>query len=517
MSGSIEWTQADLAQLAARGIDAAEAARQLALLADPPAAARLARPCTPGDGLQVLEEAQLEALEAVHAQAARAGRVQAFVPASGAATRMFKDLLAAMAAQGDWRPAETLAAAAAGSAGARALQAFLEGLDRFAFRDELAAAIAPCGTLLEELAAHGPWRVIAETLLFEPGLGYANSPKGLLSFHRDGAGARTAFEEHLVEAATLARDAKGVCRLHFTVSPEHRERFEALLARSAPRFGARLGVTYDVSFSEQHPATDTIAAHPNRGPFRDPDGALLFRPAGHGALLHNLADLAEHGGDLVFLKNIDNVTVDRLREPTTRWSAVVVGLAAQLSAQAHAWCARLGREGDAAVEPARAFASQALGVSEPPADAASLIALLDRPLRVCGMVRNTGEPGGGPFWVHAREGGITRQIVESAEVDVADAGQMAILRSATHFNPVFLACALRDRDGRAHDLSRYLDPHAVIITRKSSGGQELLALERPGLWNGAMAHWNTVFVEVPLTVFQPVKTLLDLLRPEHQA
>ena len=517
MSGSIAWTHEDLAQLAARGIDAAEAARQLALLADPPAATRLARPCTPGDGLQVLDEAQLGALESVHAQAAKAGRVQAFVPASGAATRMFKDLLAAMAAPDEWRPADTRTAVAAGRPEARALQAFVEGLDRFAFRDELAAAIAPCGTLLEELAARGPWRVIAETLLFEPGLGYANSPKGLLSFHRDGAAARTAFEEHLVEAATLARDARGVCRLHFTVSLEHRQRFEALLARSAPRFGARFGVTYDVRFSEQHPATDTIAAHSDGGPFRDADGALLFRPAGHGALLRNLEDLVANGADLVFLKNIDNVTVDRLREPTARWSAVVVGLAAELSAQAHAWCGRLEREGDAAVAPARAFASQALGVSEPPADAASLIALLDRPLRVCGMVRNTGEPGGGPFWVHGTNGGITQQIVESAEIDAADASQMAILRSATHFNPVFLACALQDREGRAHDLSRYVDPQAVIITRKSSGGQELLALERPGLWNGAMAKWNTVFVEVPLTVFQPVKTLLDLLRPEHQA
>ncbi len=517
MSGFIAWAREDLAQLAARGIDAAEAARQLALLANPPAAARLARPCTPGDGVQVLEEAQLAALEAIHAQASRAGRVQAFVPASGAATRMFKDLLAAMAAQGDWRPAETLAAAAAGVAEAHALQAFVEGLDRFAFRDELAAAIAPCGTLLEELAARGPWRVIAEALLFEPGLGYANSPKGLLAFHRDGANARTPFEEHLVEAATLTRDTPGVCRLHFTVSSEHRERFQALLARSAPRYGERLGVRYDVNFSEQHPATDTIAAHPDGGPFRGADGSLLFRPSGHGALLRNLGDLASNGADLVFLKNIDNVTVDRLREPTARWSAVVVGLAADLSAQAHAWCARLEHEGAAAAGPACEFASQALGVSEPPADVTALIALLDRPLRVCGMVRNTGEPGGGPFWVHGTNGGITRQIVESAEVDEADASQMAILRSATHFNPVFLACALRDRHGRAHDLDRYVDPRAVIITRKSSGGQELLALERPGLWNGAMAHWNTVFVEVPLTVFQPVKTLLDLLRPEHQA
>ena len=508
------WSAADLAQLAARGIGVPEAQRQLDLLAHPPACARLARACTPGDGIVVLHGSQIAALEARHAEAARSGRVQAFVPASGAATRMFKDLLAAMAAPEPWLPAQTLAAAASARAEAIALQAFVAGLDRFAFRDELAAAIAPCGALLDELAARGPWRTIAESLLFEPGLGYAHSPKGLLAFHRDAAAARTPFDEHLVEAAALTRDAQGHCRLHFTVSPEHRERFAALLARSAPRFESRLGVRYDVSFSEQHPATDTIAARLEGGAFRDSDGRLLFRPAGHGALLRNLAAL---GADLVFLKNIDNVTVDRLREPTTRWSAVVVGLAAELRSQAHDWCARLDARGDSALAGARAFAHDALGESDPPGERAALVALLDRPLRVCGMVRNTGEPGGGPFWVHSRDGRITRQIVESAEVDASDPAQMGILRSATHFNPVFLACALRHRRGQAYDLERFLDPQAVIVTRKSAGGRELLALERPGLWNGAMARWNTVFVEVPLTVFQPVKTLLDLLRPEHQA
>jgi hypothetical protein len=270
-----------------------------------------------------------------------------------------------------------------------------------------------------------------------------------------------------------------------------------------------------VGFSEQHPATDTIAADPAGGPFRGPAGELVFRPAGHGALLRNLGEL---GADLVFLKNIDNVAVARLREPTSRWSAALVALAAEYAARAGALAVRLHDAADAqAEEEARAFLRDALGETQPASSREELLGLLERPMRVCGMVRNTGEPGGGPFWVRGADGRVTRQVVESVQVDPASPEQLAILRSATHFNPVFLACSLRDRHGRPWDLDRFTDPDAVLVTRKSAFGRDLLALERPGLWNGAMARWNTIFVEVPLEVFNPVKTVLDLLRPEHQA
>lgn len=508
MTADANFTAADLASLAARGIPAAEAERQLALMAHPPGYAELARPCTPGDGIERLDEERLPGLLEAHAAAAAAGRVSAFVPASGAATRMFKELLAALAGSDEPGPA------AGGGGDAAAVRAFVEGLPRFAFHEALSAVLAARGLDAASLRERGPWRPLLEALLQPAGLDYARLPKGLLAFHRDAAGARTPFEEHLAEAARLARDADGCCRLHFTVSPEHRERFEALLATAGPRIAAALGVRWDVGFSEQHPATDTLAADPAGGPFRDEQGRLLFRPAGHGALLRNLEAA---GGDLVFVKNIDNVAEARLRPESLRWSRALVGLAASLADRAATLVGRLDDPADAAAVPeARAFVHEALGEPGAPGERAALRARLARPLRVCGMVPNTGEPGGGPFWVRGRDGRVTRQIVESAQVDPHSPEQRAVLARATHFNPVYFACALRGAGGRPFALDEWVDPDAVIVTRKSAGGRDLLALERPGLWNGAMAHWNTIFVEVPLAVFNPVKTVLDLLRPEHQ-
>ena len=501
----------DVAALAARGISEAEALRQLRLLAHPPDHPQLARPCTVGDGIVRLEQARVSALEDRHALDAAAARVTMFVPASGAATRMFKDLLAARQWAGDLSRSE--AAAAATRPESAALRAFVEGLPRFAFFESLAIAVAARGHDAVRLRTEGPWRPLLEALLDPGALDYARRPKGLLAFHRATEGVRTAFEEHLVESASLARDGDGRCRLHFTVSPEHRAGFETLLERAGAAHGARLGVTCDVQFSVQHPASDTLAANADGTPFRDDSGALLFRPAGHGALLRNLA---ETGADLIFVKNIDNVTVDARKEDSVRWCRALVGLASELAQGAHALLERLARPDDGnAPEAAARFVREALGDPAPPGSREALVERLDRPVRVCGMVPQRGEPGGGPFWVRGADGAVTRQIVEGVQVS-PDPSQQAMLLRATHFNPVFLACALRDRRGRAYELQRYVDEAASIVTRKSHGGRELLALERPGLWNGGMAHWNTVFVEVPLTVFNPVKTVLDLLRPEHQ-
>ncbi|MBI5170992.1 MAG: DUF4301 family protein [Candidatus Eisenbacteria bacterium] len=515
MSGTPQWfSPEDEAVLARRGVSLDEAVRQLRTLAHPPGFALLDRPCTPGDGIVALDEGRLADCVAAHAEAAAEGRVTVFVPASGAATRMFKDLLALLGRPGDLAPADVRAAAESGDAEARALLAWVEGLPRFAFRDALARVLASRGLELEALRTQGPWRALLEGALNAGGLAQAQAPKALLEFHREGVVARTAFEEQLAEGAMLARDRDGRTRMHFTVSPEHRAQFEALLARARAERELPGTLEYATGFSEQHPATDTLAGDPAGGPFRDPSGALLFRPSGHGALLRNLDALH---ADLVFLKNIDNVAAGRLRGETSRWAAALLGLASQLAALAHALLARLDAGDASAPAEAAAFLRESLGEPAPPADAAALREALARPVRVCGMVRNTGEPGGGPFWVRDREGRLTRQIVESAQVDPASAEQVAILRAATHFNPVFLACALRGADGRPYALDRFTDPDAVIVTRKSAFGRDLLALERPGLWNGAMARWNTVFVEVPLAVFNPVKTVLDLLRPEHQA
>jgi hypothetical protein len=416
------FSSGDRAWIEAQGLTVEEVERQAALLRNPPPAATLLRPCTAGDGIVRIEEGEHAKLLALADEAAGAGRLSKFVPASGAASRMFDFLRSGDPDRPDVRR-------------------FRENASSFAFdAGDLRALVA--------------------------------LPKGLLPFHRYAGAVRTPFEEHLVEAAATVRDAAGVCRVHVTVSPGHRAAFEAVLRQARPRLERGTGARFEVHFSEQAPSTDTVAIDETGRLVRDSEGRLLFRPGGHGALLKNLA---ETGGDVVFVKNIDNVVPDDLRAPTLLWKRLLAGVLVRL-------------------------------------ERASTRA---RPLRACGVVRNEGEPGGGPFWVQG-PGGETRQIVESAQVDFAYPEQAAIWNAATHFNPVDLACSLRDLSGRPFDLPRFVDERAVFIAKKTHEGRTLFALERPGLWNGAMALWETVFVEVPKETFTPVKTALDLLRPEHQ-
>jgi hypothetical protein len=349
---------------------------------------------------------------------------------------------------------------------------------------------------------------------------------------------RTAFEEQLVEAAALLADREGRVRVHFTVPPEAREAIEAHLAEARGRLEPRLndgrGVTFDVTFSVQSPGTDTLALDPETGgPFRLESGELLFRPGGHGSLIENLAALARgghEGGDLVFVKNIDNVQPDRVKDEVVRWKEILGGHLLELRERSRELIDRLrdGGSTDPGVTRAEvlAFLAEHLGVRLPPGSEASqaspeaLIDRLDRPLRVAGMVVNRGEPGGGPFWVRSPEGPhgeTSAQIVERSQVDESVPEQAQAFREATHFNPVDLVCSLRSFDGTPYDLPRYVDERAVFLAEKSHGGQKLVALERPGLWNGAMAGWNTAFVEVPDATFSPVKTVFDLLRKEHRA
>jgi hypothetical protein len=495
--------QADRAQLAALGISEAEVARQLRLFAEPPPAAVLDRPCTIGDGIAVLDAATRQSALRAYERAAAQGRVLKFVPASGAATRMFQSLMSVRGGAPPLTRDGLERRAAAGDANAREVLTFADNLPRFAFAAALRAAADGHGDLTHLLAA----------LLDADGLDYAALPKGLLLFHRYPDGSRTAFEEHLVEGAALARTAAGVAHLHLTVSLEHEGAFRALLERVRQRYEARCGARFTVGFSHQKRATDTVAVQLDNRPFRGADGRLLFRPGGHGALIENLNDLQ---GDVIYIKNIDNIPPDHLREPVLECARVLVGHVVSLQAQVFAHLAALADAdaGDASVAAARRFAAEALHAEV--ASPTELRALLDRPLRVCGMVRNTGEPGGGPFWVRGGDGRSTRQIVESAEVDQGRDDQRACFAAATHFNPVVMACGVRDRHGRPFDLREFVDPAAVFIAQKSKDGRALKALERPGLWNGAMARWNTIFVEVSDATFTPVKTVNDLLRPPHQ-
>jgi hypothetical protein len=361
-------------------------------------------------------------------------------------------------------------------------------------------------------------------LLDERGLGYADRPKALIAFHRYPSGARTALEEQLVESALYSRDAGGRCRIHFTVSPEHRDAFVAHLVECRQRLEPKHGATYDVTLSVQHPSTDTIARDAGGRPFRLSDGSLLFRPGGHGALIRNLGDLA---ADIVFVKNIDNVQPDDRKTEVAWWKQVLGGFLVEVQDRIFDDLRRLhaGRVESTRLDAALRFVAKDLGVPEAeslldrPGDAKRTFLLdrLDRPLRVCGMVANQGEPGGGPFWVRDADGAISHQIVEISQIDQETPDQRAILRSATHFNPVDLVCGLRDFGGRPFDLRRFVDSDAVFIAHRSQDGRDLWALERPGLWNGGMAGWNTVFVEIPIATFSPVKTVFDLLREEHRA
>lgn len=507
---------ADVADLDARGISPETAAAQFRLYAQPPPPARLVRACTPGDGIRCLGEEQAHGYASRYDEQARSLAVAKFIPASGAASRMFRALLAALESPALRMRADFEASAAAGDADARAVVEFLTGLRRFAFYPALAAELSRDGIEIDAAAVSNVPAVLS-ALLEDGALSYASLPKGLLAFHGHGAHIRTAFEEHLAEAAAYARGAGDLCRLHFTVSSEHEGRFRGLLASVQARYEEHYGVRYEVEFSHQKPSTDTIAVDPQGRPFRSKNGRLLFRPAGHGALIENLGEV---GAELLFVKNIDNVAAEALLPLTALWKRALAGVLLELRGEVFAHRRAIETGGSAAVTAALEFLRKQFGFETPeaaPHELATIAAgALDRPLRACGMVSSDSDPGGGPFWVADRSGGVSVQVVETSQVDRSDPAQKAILASARHFNPVDLVCVIRDWKGRPFDLSHFIDHQAVFIAEKSQDGRPLRSLERPGLWNGAMAGWNSVFVEVPAATFNPVKTVNDLLLPAHQ-
>lgn len=476
------FTQQDLQQIREHGLTPELAETQLENFRRGFPFLNVVRAASPGDGVLMVTPAEADAAaERYEKEAAQLGVVK-FVPASGAATRMFKELFEFVNDGKRGKGIDTL----------------LDNIGKFAFWPEL-KAVLPAGA---------DDRAIVSAIVKE-GLDYGRKPKGLVTFHAYPEGARKAVEEHLVEGATYAA-AGGVARIHFTVSPEHVAGFEELLEEKVPFYENKFGIRYDISFSVQKPSTDTLAVNPDNTPFRQDDGSLLFRPAGHGALIENLNEI---DADIVFIKNIDNVTTDARRGDTIRFKKVLAGVLLDLQERAFEYLKAL-EVGGAELEPIAEFIEKRLCVKLPADyDTALLRAVLDRPIRVCGMVRNEGEPGGGPFWVGNPDGTQSLQIAESSQISPDD---LPLMRSATHFNPVDLVCGMKNSKGVRFDLRRYTDPSTGFISSKSSGGRDLRAQELPGLWNGAMAKWNTVFVDVPITTFSPVKVVQDLLRPQHQ-
>ena len=491
------FSEKDLNQIKARGANIETINEQIEHFKKGFPYLRVIRAATIDDGIIQLGDAKAEELSVDFDQQIKSKTLLKFVPASGAASRMFKSLFAALE----------------DNKIDKSVNDFLENTEKFAFYDSLMASVG------SKSADH---TTILKHLLTESGLDYGNLPKGLLEFHKYEGFTRTPLEEHLVEGAKYA-NANGKVKLHFTVSPEHRIKFEALVEKVLNKYESEFSVKYDISFSEQKPSTDTIAVNLDNTPFRTAQEDLLFRPAGHGALLEKLN---EQDADIVFIKNVDNVVPDRLKPQTIIYKKALASLALSYQEVIFAYlrfmdAAKLAEE---ELEEIEDFIEFDLCVEFPESyddytwtqRVEFCTEKLNRPLRVCGMVKNVGEPGGGPFWAENSDETISLQVVESAQIDLEDPEQKEIFQNATHFNPVNLMCTLKDFKGKKFNLLDFRDPQTGFITQKSQSGKELKAQELPGLWNGAMANWNTLFVEVPLITFNPVKTVNDLLRPEHQ-
>lgn len=501
----------DLEQLAEKGISEQQIADQLACFVKGFPYLEIAASASVDKGIRVVsQEDQATYMAAWDVYLAKNKKIVKFVPASGAASRMFKNLYEFLSA--DYNEPTTAFE-----------KKFFAEIEKFAFYETLnAVCLANEGKDIPALIASSDYKAVVSNLLEAKGLNYGQLPKGLLLFHSYPQKVRTAMEEHLAEGAMYAKNNAGEVNIHFTVSPEHRALFEQLVAKEKPAYEEKFSVGYDVSFSVQKPSTDTVAADMENQPFRDKDGKLLFRPGGHGALIENLNDV---DADVVFVKNIDNVVPDSFKCSTVIFKKVIAGVLVSLQERIFKYLELIdsGKYSHSQIEEMIYFLQNELCVKNPDTkllEDAELVLYIKskllRPLRVCGMVKNVGEPGGGPFLAVNPDDTVSPQILESSQIDLDAPAKKAMFEQGTHFNPVDLVCALKNYKGEKFNLPDYVDKNTGFISYKSKDGRDLKALELPGLWNGAMSDWNTIFVEVPIETFNPVKTVNDLLRPEHQ-
>lgn len=503
-------SEKDLKQIAAKGITAEQLEQQLEDFKQGFPFLRIEAAASVGHGIMAPSDAEREAyIKKWEQYKAEGHKIVKFVPASGAASRMFKNMFAFM--NGDHNEPQT-----------DFENEYFSNIEKFAFYDALNEKCKENdGKTIPELIKEGQYKAVVRNMLLPEGLNYGQLPKGLLLFHKYPDGPRTPMEEHLVEAALYAQ-SDGEANVHFTVSHEHMNLFEKKVEEKESKYASKYGIKYNISFSEQKPSTDTVAANPDNTPFRNEDGSLLFRPGGHGALIENLNEI---GADIVFIKNIDNVVPDREKPITVTYKQLIAGVLVSLQERAFAYLRKLdsGHYNHKDLEEIIRFVQRDLCCRRTDIkeleDAELVIYLrkkLNRPMRVCGMVKNVGEPGGGPFLTYNQDGTVSLQILESSQIDKSNSEYQRMFNEGTHFNPVDLVCATKDYKGNNFNLPNYVDKTTGFISSKSKNGKELKALELPGLWNGAMSDWNTVFVEVPLATFNPVKTVNDLLREQHQ-
>lgn len=443
-----------------------------------------------------------------------------FVPASGAASRMFKHLFEFM---DEYQKADSPQELFEKDKGINSVYYFFQHIEKFAFYKDLKAKLLENGFIIEDEINNKNYALILEYLLEDKGLGYADLPKGLLKFHHYDDENRFAIEEHLVEAAVYGKNKDGIAALHFTVSPEHQSKFEETIALVKDKYESEYDIQFHIKFSQQKPSTDTVSVTPENEPFREDDGSILFRPGGHGALIENLNEI---DADIVFVKNIDNIVPDRLKSTTFKYKKLIGSYLRSLQENIFDYLCDL-EEGNLSQDELNEiydFMEKELYIEVPAYIKAMeeleqidwLFEQFNRPIRVCGMVKNEGEPGGGPFVVTNDEGTKSLQIVESSQIDFSKNDQAEIVKNATHFNPVDLVCGIKDFRGDKFDLKEFVDEKTGFISLKSKNGKDLKAQELPGLWNGAMANWITLFMEVPILTFNPVKTVNDLLRDQHQ-
>lgn len=512
------FTAKDIQQIENRGSSLPEIKKQIGYFKKGFPYLKVLRPAIVGDGIIRLDDEKVSEAVKLFTQKIQEGlKPVKFVPASGAASRMFQSLFAfAEAADLNEKAKELL-----GEVHFKNAKHFFDKFTDFAFYEKLVAVLGG----IKDSGGNLKYCEIINYLLSNKGLNYGFLPKGLIDFHLYSDDPRTPVEEHMIEGALYGADNQGNVKLHFTVSPEHLNFFVNKTTRAAQLFEPKFGVKYNISFSEQKPSTDTIAVDSENNPFRLADDKLFFRPAGHGALLDNLNEI---DADILFVKNIDNVVPDRLKNETVRYKMALALLLTEFQERIFSYLQLFEKGSEFISEQQIAemvmFAEKELCIesieNQYYTDKSDLLNYLyrklNRPIRICGMVKNEGEPGGGPFWARNSDGTVSLQVVESSQIDNNDAEQNDIVLRSTHFNPVDLVCGVRNFKGEKFDLFEFRDPETGFISSKSKDGKTLKAQELPGLWNGAMADWITLFVEVPIITFNPVKTINDLLRSEHQ-